>query len=81
MQLFLYDLFIFLNFAAFCIAAADKHMAGRLRVPFWVSVFAFGGCGSALACFLVRHRTKSGGASLALVLGAAQLFLLFRLVL
>ena len=79
MALFLYDLFVFLNFVAFCIAIADKNTAGRLRRLFWISTAAFGGCGSALACFLVRHRTKNGEAYVAVVLGAIQVVLLWWL--
>lgn len=73
MELFLYDLFIWFNFIAFCVAIADKIMEGSLSTWFWVTAIAFGGCGSAIACFLIRHRTRSGGASVALVLGIVQL--------
>ena len=79
MGLFLFDLVVFLNFTAFCIAVADKSRSGRLRRAFWISAIAFGGAGSALACFLVRHRTRNGEAYAAAVLGALQLALVWWL--
>ena len=77
MGLFLYDLFIFLNFVAFCIAVLDKDRFGKMRKAFWISVLAFGGCGSGLACMLVRHRTKSGEAFAACVIGVVQALLVW----
>lgn len=73
MYLFLYDLFVWFNFVAFCVAIADKLMEGALSNWFYITLFAFGGCGSAIACFLIRHRTRSGGAALALIVGVVQL--------
>ena len=76
MELFLYDVFITLNFIAFFVAVVDKCMCGSLSWLFWTVTFAFGGCGSGLACLIVRHHTRSGGAFAAIVLGIVQLFLL-----
>lgn len=78
MALFLYDVFITLNFIAFWVTVADKAMEGDLELFFWISI-AFGGCGAALACFLVRHHTRSGLAWVALVVGAIQLFVANRI--
>lgn len=73
MELFLYDLFVWFNFIAFIVAIVDKIMEGDLATWFWITVIAFGGCGSAIACFMIRHRTRSGGAGAALVIGILQL--------
>lgn len=73
MELFLYDLFVFLNFVAFCVAVADKNQSGRLKKLFTLSALVFGGCGSAIACWLLRHRTRSGGAFWVTIAGIVQL--------
>ena len=73
MELFLYDLFVWFNFIGFCIALIDKCMEGDITTFLWVSIFAFGGCGSALGCYMVRHHTRSGLAVTALVVGIIQL--------
>jgi len=72
MELFLYDLFIWFNFIGFCIALVDKCMEGEITTFLWVSMIAFGGCGSAIGCFLFRHHTRSGVATVALILGVVQ---------
>ena len=72
MELFLYDLFVFFNFIGFCVALIDKCLEGEITAFLWVSLIAFGGCGSAIGCFLFRHHTRSGLAATALVLGVVQ---------
>ena len=72
MELFLYDLFIWFNFTGFCIAIADKCMAGEITNIMWISIIAFGGCGSAIACFLFRHHTRSGIATVSMIIGVVQ---------
>ena len=72
MELFLYDLFIWFNFIGFCIAIADKCMAGEITHIMWISIIAFGGCGSAIACFLFRHHTRSGIATVSMIIGVVQ---------
>lgn len=53
---------------------------GKYKRVFWSFTMGFGAMGSALACFLLRHRTRSGGAGAALLLALVQFFLFKKLV-
>lgn len=77
---FLRDLYIWINFVAFWVVCFDKWKRGRYEDWFWFVTYAFGGVGAALACFLVRHRTRSGAAYRVLKFALVQ-FVLFKLLL
>lgn len=77
---FITDLYIAMNVYAFAAACVDKQHRGKYKRVFWSFTMGFGAMGSALACFLLRHRTRSGGAAAALLLALVQFFLFKKLV-
>lgn len=77
---FLTDLYISMNVYAFVATCVDKASWGKHKKMFWAFTIGFGAVGSAAACLLIRHRTKSGGAGGAILLAVAQFFLFKWLV-
>lgn len=77
---FITDLYIAMNVYAFVATCVDKRHRGKYKRAFWSFTIGFGAMGSALACLLLRHRTRSGGAGAALLLAVVQFFLFKKLV-
>lgn len=56
----IYDIFAWINIAAFVITFIDKIACGYLSGLFWLATTCFGGLGSTVGCFIFHHRTRNG---------------------
>jgi len=76
---FIYDILVWINIVAFVIALIDKIAAGRLSGLFWISALCFGGAGSALSCYIFRHRTRNGDFGVVIFFTVVQFGILWLL--
>lgn len=74
-----YDIYVWINIAAFVITLIDKIACGALSNLFWMITMCFGGLGSAIGCHLFRHRTRNGDAGAAVFLALVQFGILYLL--
>lgn len=80
MRLLTYDLFIWINFMAIIVVFWNKRMHRELDWLVWMLIVCFGGVGSWIGLFFAYLRKREAQRTVALIAGAAQVFLLQNLI-